>query len=152
MHLPTFLLASVSIDVDATAVVMGLLFIVLYFLLQPLVINPYLRARDLRREAVEGAREEARESEALAEARMMEFEDEMKTARRDAAEVRESLRGQGTAEQRDIVDEARVEVQAQLAAERAKIDAQVVEAQKELQTRASGLSKAMVDKILPAAG
>lgn len=150
-QVPT-IIAAVAIDVDLTALVMCGLFIALYYLLQPIIVNDYLRAREMRKEAVEGAREEARESQALAEARMLEFEDEMKVARREAAEVRESLRGQGTAEQRDLVEEAREEVQAKLTEERDKIAAQVGEAEKELKARAAALSNAMVDKILPSAG
>ncbi len=152
MNLVSTVLASVSIDVDYTAIVMALVFIALYYILQPLIVNDYLAAREMRRDAVDGAREEAKEHQALAEARMLEFEDEMKSARKEAAEVRESLRGQGTEEQRDLVDEARAEVQGKLGEERAKIAAQVAEAQTELKDRAASLSKAIVEKILPSLG
>ena len=148
----TTLLAAVAINVDLTAVVMTLLFIALYYLLQPLIINDYLRARELRREAVEGAREEARESQGLADARMLEFEDEMRAARKAAAEVRDVIRGQGTAEQRDLVDEGRAEVQQKLIEERAKVAGQVAAAQSELKERAASLSSVIVDKILPRLG
>lgn len=146
------IVASVSVDVDPTAAYMLVLFVLLYYVFKPVIVNDYMRAREMRREAVEGAREEAQESQALAEARMTEFEDEMKSARKDAAEIRDSLRGQGTAEQQDLVAEAREEVQARLAEEREKIAAQVAEAEKELQARANALSKAIVDKILPSVG
>lgn len=152
MSLALTIPAAVSIDVDATAAFMGILFIVLYFILEPLIMKPYLRARDMRREAVEGAREEAKESEALAEARMMEFEEEMKAARREAAELREGVRTQGTAAQRDLLEDAREELQKKLAEERAVLAQQVDVAQKELQARAAALSEAMVAKILPRVG
>lgn len=152
MYLFPHIIAAVAIDVDPTAIVMAGLFILLYYALQPLIVNDYLRAREMRREAVEGAREEARESQALAEARMLEFEDEMKVARKEAAEVRESLRGQGSEEQRDLIEEARAELMVQLTEERTKIAGQVSDAQKELQTRAVTLSRAMVDRILPGVG
>ena len=144
--------ASVAVDIDPTVAYMAVLFILLYYVFKPLIVNDYMKAREMRREAVEGAREEATESQALAEARMSEFEDEMKAARRDAAEVRESLRGQGTAEQQDLIAEAREELQGRLAEEREKIAQQVSDAEKELQARAQALSKTIVDKILPSIG
>ncbi len=149
MNLVATILGSVAIDVDFTAIIMAVLFIVLYYVLQHLIVNDYLRARELRRDAVEGAREEAKEHQSLAEVRMLEYEDEIKSARREAAEVRDSLRGQGTAEQADLVADARSEMQSTLAQERAKIADQVAAAEKELAGRATALSKAIVDKILP---
>ena len=143
------LLASVSIDADPTAFIMAGLFIVLYFVLGPLIINPYMRTREMRREAVDGAREEAAEQDSLATSRMNEFEDEIKSARREASQQRETLRGAGTQEQQKLLDEARDEVQAKLAEERKKIQAQVEAARTELEGRAQSLSAAMVDKILP---
>lgn len=147
--LATFL-AAASIDVDITALVMAALFLVLYFILQPLILNPYMRARELRHKAVEGAREDAREDQAMAEARIQEYEEEMRQARRDAQEVRESIRTQGVAEQNEIVEDARVELQAKLAEEREKVQKQVDAATTQLQVRAESLSKTMVEKILPA--
>lgn len=146
------IIASVQIDLDLTAVYMALLFVVFYYLFKVVIVDDYLKARDLRRDAVEGAREEATESQALAESRITEFEDEMKAARREAAEVRESMRGQGTAEQQDMIAETREELQAKLAEERAKIAQQMSAAELELQSRAQVLSKAIVDKILPSVG
>lgn len=152
MNFAPIIAAAVSFDVDLTAVYMALLFVVFYYLFKLVLVNDYLKARDLRRDAVEGAREEATESQALADARIAEFEDEMKAARREAAEVRESMRTQGTAEQHDLLAEARAEIQALLAEERQKIAEQVSSAELELQSRARTLSNAIVDKILPSVG
>lgn len=146
------LIASASIDVDVTTLVMGVLFLLLYFLLMPIIINPYLRARKAREEGIDGARDEAHDAEARAESTILEYEEQMRIARREAQEVRESLKTQGASEQRDILEDARSEIAGKLAEERAKIAAEVDTAQKQLEARAASLSQAMVDKILPSVG
>jgi F-type H+-transporting ATPase subunit b len=145
-------IASVAIDVDITAGFMAVLFLALYLVLQPLIITPYMKARKMRTEAVDGAREDATEDQARAEATIQKFEEEMRQARREAQEVRESMRGQGQQEHDDLVSDAHAEVQAKLDTEREKIATQVEEARKEIGNRAEALAQAMVDKVLPELG
>ena len=148
----TLTIAAVAIDIDITAGFMALLFLVLYFVLQPIIVTPYMKARQMRTEAIEGAREDAVEDQARAEATIQKYEEEMRQARREAQEVREAMREQGLAEQRDLVDEAHSEVQEKLETERAKIEEQVAEARKEIEDRAQSLADAMVRKVLPEIG
>jgi len=143
-------IASASIDVDITTLIMGLLFLLLYVVLLPVIINPYLRTRKAREEGVEGAREEAKDSEARAESTILEYEEQIRMARREAQEVRESLKSQGVAEQRDIIAEARTEIGGKLAQERDRIAGEVEAARAQLDERARSLSQVMVEKILPA--
>jgi F-type H+-transporting ATPase subunit b len=145
-------IASVAIDVDITAVIMAGLFLVLYFVLQPLIINPYLRARESRGEGVDGAAEEAHDFEARAEAALQEYEDAMRQARREAQDVRESIREEGVDAQKGAVEEARVELSEKLETERAQIEEQVEDAREQLEKRADTLSRALVEKVLPNAG
>ena len=146
------ILAAVSIDVDITAVAMALLFIIFYYLLQPMILNRYMEARQMRTEAIEGAREDAHEDQARAEATIQKYETQMREARREAQEVRESLRNQGAEEQKEMLEAARAEVQQKLDEEREKIDKQVEEARKQVEGRADALAQAMVDKVLPGLG
>jgi F0F1-type ATP synthase membrane subunit b/b' len=146
------LIAAVAIDVDITAVIMAGLFLVLYFVLQPLIINPYLRAREARDEGVDGARQEAADFEARAEATIQEYEEAMVKARRKAQAEREAIRDEGVAVQHEKLEEARAEVSAKLDEERAKIGDEAEAARKELEKRADALSRAMVEKVLPNAG
>lgn len=145
------LLASVSIDVDATAVIQGFLFVALWAVLGPLIIKPYLEARDAREEGIDGSKEEARDFEARANAAIAEYEEKLRDARREAQDIRETLKNQGAAEQRDILEEEREKLHAKLTQERTKLEAEIEAAQKEIDARAKGLSASMVEKLLPAA-
>lgn len=147
---PVSILAAVSIDVDVTAIFMAGLFALLYLILQPLIINPYMRARQAREEGVGGAKEEASDSEAQAEAMIVEYEERMRKARREATEVRESLRTQGVEEQKELIEEARVAIGTKLADERARLAAETEAARAQLDTKAQALSRDVVEKILPA--
>ena len=142
------LLASVSIDVDFTSILMALLFIAFYFILTPLIIKPYLKTRDMRDDATVGAREEANEFQERAEQRIEEYEEKITGARREAAEVRDSLKAQGAAEQADILEETRIELAAKISEERAQIQTQVEAANAALRDRAVVLSESIVSKVL----
>jgi F-type H+-transporting ATPase subunit b len=144
-------LAAAAIDIDATVLVQMVLFLITIFLLHNVLFKPYLRTLDARKEAVEGSREEAGELDARAAALMVEYDEKMMAARRDAKEVRDSLRNQGLAEQNDVIDEVRTELTAKLGDERNRIALQVEEAKKQIQSRSQGLAEAMVKKVIPGA-
>ena len=144
------MLAAVSIDVDITVVFQFVNFTLAVFFLHMIIGKPYLKAREAREEGTEGSREEADDMFARADQMVIQIEAQMNEARRDAMEVRESLRNQGVAEQRDIVDETRGELDDHLATERAKLDGLVKNAQRQLDTRAADLAKRMVERVVPA--
>lgn len=78
-----------------------------------------------------------------------EYEAKMRQARRDATDVRESLRNQGLQEQNDMVGEVREQIQQDLEMERGRIEAKVQTARATIQTRAKSLAGDMVRQILP---
>lgn len=141
--------ASASIDIDGTIIVQMALFFFVLFFLHFVLFRPYLKAVDAREEGVEGAREEAAEMETRAGRVIEEYEEKMRQARRDAQDVRESLRNQGLQEQNDMVQEVREEIQGKLQEERSHIQSKVDEARTDIEQRAQGLADAMVAKILP---
>lgn len=142
-------LAAAAIDVDGTIIVQMILFFFVLFFLHFVLFRPYLKAVDAREDGVEGAREEAAEMETRAGRVIEEYEEKMRQARRDAQDVRESLRNQGLQEQNDMVQEVREEIQGKLNEERAKIAAKVDSARSDIEQRAQGLADAMTAKILP---
>lgn len=144
------ILASASIDIDATVAIQMALFLGLLLILRPLLITPYLKAMDARKEGLEGSREDAGEFEIRAEKALADYERKMRDARREAQEVRDSLRGQGTAEQLELIEETRGELSAKIATERAKIDDQREAALVIMKERADGLANVIVSKVLPA--
>ena len=142
----------VSIDVDGTIVVQALIFLATLFVLQQLMFRPYLKTREARKENVQGSSEEAGELEARAVILEEKYEDQIRQARRDAKEVRDSLRKQGLAEQQDIHQEVRQELEGKLAEERATISEHVEAARAQIEERAEGLADAMVGKLIPDEG
>jgi F-type H+-transporting ATPase subunit b len=145
------LIASVQIDVDVTVAIQFVTFTVALFSIWGLIINPYLEAREMREEGTLGSREEADEMEALAQARLKEHDERMVQLRREAMELRESLRAEGAAKQQDMLSAARAELSAKAKEEQAKIAQKVSAAEAELEERAKQLSELMLAKILPSA-
>ncbi len=140
---------AVAIDVDGTIIVQMVLFWFVLIFLHFVLFRPYLKAVDARQDGVEGAREEAGEMETRAGRIIEEYEEKMRQARRDAQDVRESLRNQGLQEQNDLVQEVREEIQGKLQEERASIQAKVDSARSDIEQRAETLADAIVARILP---
>lgn len=149
---PASIIMSVYIDVDGTIFVQMAAFLITLVMLHFLLYRPYLKALDLREENVEGSEEEAGEMGAQADVLEEKYQKNIRQARRDAQEVRESLRQQGLAEQRELHDEVHDEIQAKLSEERAAIDDHVQKAREDIEQRADALADTMVDKLLPNRG
>lgn len=144
-------LASVQLDIDVTVAIQFVTFAVFLVAMRALIINDYMRVRDARAEGTSGAEDEATELATQATALRERYEGEMNQTRREAMEVRESLRNQGVVEQQDIHGEVREELAGKLAEERARIAKLVADAEAEIEARASDLASQMVEKVLPEA-
>lgn len=143
---------AVSIDIDGTILVQMTAFLLAIFMLHFLLFKPYLKTLEARSESVEGSAEEAGEMGDQATLLKGKYERKIRKARRDAQEVRESLRKQGLAEQEDIQSEVRQELEAKLSEERAAIAEHVEKARSDIEKRSEGLADAMVAKLIPKAG
>jgi F0F1-type ATP synthase membrane subunit b/b' len=145
------LIASVQIDVDVTVAIQFVTFTVALFSIWGLIITPYLKAREARDEGTSGSREEADEMEAMATARLAEYDERMTQIRRESMETREELRAAGAKTQQDLLGAARAEISAKSAAEQKKIAEKVSQVEVELDARAKKLAELMIQKILPTA-
>ena len=143
------IVAAASIDIDATLGIQMVVFLLFTIALHYIIVRPYMRAVELRQEGVQGSREEAAGLDARAEAAIEEYEAKLREARREASEIRETLRAQGEAEQKDLIAEAQEAVSATLAAGRVSTAADIEAATAELKKRAATLSEALVSKVLP---
>lgn len=144
------LLAAGYIDIDATVAIQMILFGVLFVVLRPLIIDPYLKTVEARRDGLQGSREEADEMDARAERSIADYERKMRDARREANEIRDGLRSQGQDEFEDILTEGRVEITEKIAQERATIQQETEEGLKQLSTRTESLAQAIVARVVPA--
>lgn len=148
----SFMLAAIQIDIDITVVFQAIIFFFVVVLLNNIIIQPYLDARQAREESTDGSREGAEEQHARADQLSSAYDEGMLLARRDAVAVSDDLRGQGTSEQQDMVGEVQIELDANLAAERAEIAKMVADAESQIEARASALSALIVQKVMPQAG
>lgn len=144
-------IASAAIDVDGTLLVQMVVFLSVIIFLHYTLYRPFLQTYEARQEGVEGSREEAAELDARAAMMLSDFDTKMLNARREAQEIRESLRTQGIDEQNEILEEVREEVTAKIAAERAQIASKISAAHLELSGRSQKLAQAMVDKVISVA-
>lgn len=148
LHIPS-LLAAGSLDFDITLVFQFVIFMATLIMMHTLLIKPYLQVREAREEGTQGSREDADEMHERAEQLLTRYDEQLADARRNAVGVRDSLRGQGIAEQDDLLDEVRAEITTKLADERGKIAESVTSAEAQIEERARKIAEVMVQRVLP---
>jgi F-type H+-transporting ATPase subunit b len=97
----------VSLDFDNTVVFQIAIFILLMFLLEPLLFAPVLRIFALREERTEGAKAQARELDEQAGELYQRYQRELERVNRVAAEERDRVRAETTKLEAEILREAR---------------------------------------------
>ena len=98
------------IDIDLTVVIQFIIFLVLLILLTKLVFKPFLEIMRERSENIEGAREKATVLDSEADEKLSSYEEQVKSARKDAAEVRGKYRDEGEAKAKEILKIGRAHV------------------------------------------
>src|ERR1051326_2031322 len=99
------------IDIDGTVFVQFALFLILFFIANKLLFQPYLRRRERRREGIDGAREEAQKRTAQADAKLADYEKQLAVARDRANEEGRKVRAEASKHERDVTDAARATAQ-----------------------------------------
>jgi F-type H+-transporting ATPase subunit b len=136
------------IDVDWTIVIQFALFLVLLFVSNKLLFQPYLRLRDKRAQGIEGARAEAERMTAEAESKLVDYEKQLAGARNRAAEESRKIRADANAHEREVTTTARTVAAASLEEARTRVRAETEAARKDLMPRAEQIGKQMAKQIL----
>jgi F-type H+-transporting ATPase subunit b len=136
------------IDIDGTLFVQFGIFIVLLIILTKLVFRPYLALLRERSENIDGAKDEAQRDNARADEDLVRYEDQVSTAKKEAASVRTGLRGEGEQQASDLLAKARGESEAKVQAARDKIETSARAAKLALRTRADQIAKSIATKLL----
>ncbi|HEX5099010.1 MAG TPA: ATP synthase F0 subunit B [Polyangiaceae bacterium] len=97
----------VTLDFDNTLVFQVFIFIVLMFLLEPLLFAPVLRVFALREDRTEGAKAQARELDERAGDLYVRYQKELERVNRVAAEERDKVRAETIKLEAEILAEAR---------------------------------------------
>ena len=144
----TVLAAHPLLDIDLTVFVQFGLFLILFFIANALVFQPYLRLRERRKAGIEGAREEATRKSAQADAKLADYEKQLAAARDRANEAGRSVRAEAAAHERDVTDKARATAHAAIDEAQKKMRAETDAARLSLLPQANTLAKQIAGKLL----
>jgi F-type H+-transporting ATPase subunit b len=136
------------VDVDVTAFVQFIFFIVLVFVLPKLIFEPMLKRFDQRDARTEGARAEARRMLKESDEQVVVFEKAMSDEKIRAMAERSAARMQAQREANEAVAKVRRETNTRIDAGIAALSAQAAAAQVEIDADARLVSALIVQKIL----
>lgn len=136
------------IDVDSTGVVQFVLFLILFFVANRFLFQPYLQLRERRKAGIEGAREEAERMTAQADAKLADFEKQLAVARERANEEGRKVRLDAAANERTVTEQARTSAQKAIDEAQAKMRSETQAARAQLMPQADALAKAISSKLL----
>ena len=136
------------IDIDFTAVVQFVLFLLLYVIANRLLFQPYLQLRERRRAGIDGAREEAQRMSAQAEAKLAEYEKSLAAARERAGEQGRKIRLEAAAHEREVTEKARATSMNAIVEAQTKMRAETAAARAQLLPQAEVIAKSIASKLL----
>ena len=151
MHLdPVSTLASGHplIDIDLTVFVQFGLFLVLFWVSNKLLFQPYLQLRERRKQGIDGAREEADRMTASADAKLADYEKQLAAARNRANEEGRKVRAEASAHEKDVTEKARAEAQKAIDEAAAKMRQETEAARLQLLPQANTLARQIASKLL----
>jgi F-type H+-transporting ATPase subunit b len=136
------------IDIDLTVVVQFALFLILFWVANRLLFQPYLQLRERRRAGIEGAREEAERMTAEAEAKLADYEKQLAQARNRANEEGRKVRQAAAAHEREVTEQARTAAQKAIDEAQATMRRETEAARAQLMPQADALARAITSKLL----
>lgn len=145
---PLLLAGSPVLDIDATFLIYLVVFATLMWTLQQLVFRPVMTLLDARREAVEGASEKAEALSAEADAKMEDFERQVRRVRSETTEQREKLRSEGVRLERTLTDKVRAETEERLRAAETEMQATAAQVRRDVQAMTPKLAAEIAEKLL----
>jgi F-type H+-transporting ATPase subunit b len=151
LALPPPLLAlsgGVTLDFDNTLGVQIVLFVLLMFLLEPLLFRPVLRVFALREDRTEGAKAQARELDERAGEIYQRYERELERVNRVAAEERDRVRAETSKLEAEILREARSSVAKVVEDGRRQITAELTRIRFDLGRESERLSHDIVERVV----
>jgi F-type H+-transporting ATPase subunit b len=149
MPAPLLALAGgVSLDFDNTLVVQIFIFVLLMFLLEPLLFAPVLRVFALREERTEGAKAQARELDEQAGELYQRYQRELERVNRVAAEERDRVRAETSKLEADILREARAATARIVDDGRKQIAAEVARVRFDVGRESERISQDVVERVL----
>ncbi len=150
LALPPPLLAlsgGVTLDFDNTLGIQIVIFVLLMFLLEPLLFRPVLRVFALREERTEGAKAQARELDERAGEIYQRYQRELERVNRVAAEERDRVRAETSKLEAEILREARASVAKVVEDGRKQLAAEMTRIRFDLGRESERLSHDIVERV-----
>ena len=136
------------IDIDSTVFIQFALFLLLFFIANKWMFQPYLALRERRKAGIEGARAEAERMSAQADAKLADYDKQLVAARSRANEEGRKVRAEASAHEKDVTDKARAETQKTIDEAQTKMRAETDAARAELMPQAETLARQMASRLL----
>lgn len=136
------------IDIDLTAVVQFVLFLLVYLIANKLLFKPYLALRERRKAGIDGARAEAERMTATADAKLADYQKSLAVARERAGDEGRKVRLEAAAHEKDVTDKARAAAQKASDEAQTKMRSETDAARAQLLPQADALAKSIASKLL----
>lgn len=140
--------AGVSVDFDGSVLIQFVVFVLLFLVLKPVLLDPFLKVVEEREKRTDGAKAEAREMDEKAGSIIRRYESELEKVRKVANEERERLRTEAQKLEAQILGEARAESAKVTDEGKAKIQKEAESIRFELGQLSASLSKEIASKVL----
>ena len=136
------------IDIDLTVFVQFALFLIMFAVANKFLFQPYLKLRARRKEGIDGAREQAEQMSAQADAKLVDYEKQLAAARSRANDEGRKVRAEAAAHEKSVTDASRAESQKVLDETTAKLRAETDAARLQLLPQANALARQIASKLL----
>lgn len=137
-----------ALQLDMTAVLAFVVFLVAMLFLKYALINPYVEIVEERDRRTTGALEGVDDMVAQAQKTLLEYEAKMAVARKEANTLREGLRAKGESHRDVALSAAHQKADHALDQRRSEIAASMAVAEKSVEKEAKSLSQAIVSRVL----
>lgn len=140
--------SGVTVDFDGRVLIQFVLFLLLFILIKPVLLDPFLKVIQEREKRTDGAKKDAREMDEKAGEIIRRYEGDLEKVRKVANEERERLRTDAQKLEAKILGEARSEATKTSEEGKAKIQKEAESIRFELGQLSATLSKEIASKVL----
>jgi len=138
----------VTVDFDGSVLIQFVVFLLLFVLLKPILLDPFLKVVEEREKRTDGAKAEARKMDEKAGDIIKRYEGELEKVRRVANEERERLRAEAAKLEAEILGEAREEATKVGDEGKAAIQKEADAIRAELAQMSTGISREIASAVL----
>jgi F-type H+-transporting ATPase subunit b len=139
---------AINVDVDATFIVVLVLFIGLTAILKPVLFDPMLKLFEEREKRIDGAKAQARKIDEKSATALAKYEGEMAKARAAAGAERDKIRGLAQKREQEILAEVRAATAKVLEDGRRDAQAEAERARTVLRSEAQTMAQELASRVL----